>query len=279
MQLIINNKIIPVEYRTFSAGEEHVQIDTCRVKKVILEGSSTNTVTINGYLKSSKEVMQYLNLLSAVDNLDFRKDVTLYLPYLPYARQDRVCAEGQAFGLEMFIKMLLAYKPTTLMVNDVHSDVVEKLLEGTTTHLVNIKQSSTFIDYTKSPYNIYKFKDFVLVAPDKGSYLKTKEIATKLEVPMYTAKKIRNPSTGVITLTEIDCKDFKGANIWIVDDICDGGYTFTQLAKELRKSNIGKLGLFVTHGIFSKGKEVLYEQFDYVSSVYDWTFNKNEEEK
>jgi phosphoribosylpyrophosphate synthetase len=51
-------------------------------------------------------------------------------------------------------------------------------------------------------------------------------------------------------------------DILIVDDICDGGATFIELAKIIKPMNPSSLTLFVTHGIFSKGFEPLYEFID-----------------
>ena len=42
----------------------------------------------------------------------------------------------------------------------------------------------------------------------------------------------------------------------IVDDICDGGGTFSGIAQVLRANGAEKIYLCVTHGIFSKGIEI-----------------------
>ena len=44
---------------------------------------------------------------------------------------------------------------------------------------------------------------------------------------------------------------------YIIDDICDGGRTFIALAEEIRKRNVGKINLIVSHGILSYGEEPL----------------------
>ena len=83
--------------------------------------------------------------------------------------------------------------------------------------------------------------------------------------------KQRDVSTGEIVATTIDkdavmCYD----TFFVVDDICDGGRTFIELGKAIRdtKSN-AKLVLCVTHGIFSKGKEVLKPMFDEILCIND----------
>jgi ribose-phosphate pyrophosphokinase len=50
---------------------------------------------------------------------------------------------------------------------------------------------------------------------------------------------------------------FDHIHCFVVDDICDGGATFIELAKHL--SNPASLTLCVTHGIFSKGVERLFD--------------------
>jgi ribose-phosphate pyrophosphokinase len=51
----------------------------------------------------------------------------------------------------------------------------------------------------------------------------------------------------------------------IVDDICDGGRTFLEIAKTIRSErniSILKIYLVVTHGIFSAGFDELKKHFD-----------------
>ena len=56
----------------------------------------------------------------------------------------------------------------------------------------------------------------------------------------------------------------------IVDDICDGGRTFTALATELRNITSGPIFLYVTHGIFSHGLDVFKGLIDkiYVANPF-----------
>jgi ribose-phosphate pyrophosphokinase len=60
-----------------------------------------------------------------------------------------------------------------------------------------------------------------------------------------------------IPVEELAKKDFL-----IVDDICDGGRTFIELAKVLRPWTTGKIYLYVTHGIFSNGLDVFNSLID-----------------
>jgi phosphoribosylpyrophosphate synthetase len=53
--------------------------------------------------------------------------------------------------------------------------------------------------------------------------------------------------------------EVEGKNIYILDDICDGGYTFTILAKQLYELGAEEVHLVVSHGIFSKGLDPLHK--------------------
>ena len=50
----------------------------------------------------------------------------------------------------------------------------------------------------------------------------------------------------------------------MVDDIADGGASFKYLARKLKELGAAKVGLYVTHGIFSKGLETLKVDIDYI---------------
>jgi ribose-phosphate pyrophosphokinase len=54
----------------------------------------------------------------------------------------------------------------------------------------------------------------------------------------------------------------------MVDDICDGGRTFIELAKELRGMGAEKVHLYVTHGFFTKGLSVFDGIIDVVDAVH-----------
>lgn len=61
-------------------------------------------------------------------------------------------------------------------------------------------------------------------------------------------------------------EDFPNYQILIIDDLCDGGATFIAEAKYLREvlPKIRRLSLFVCHGLFTKGFNELFENFDHI---------------
>ena len=58
------------------------------------------------------------------------KRFDLIMPYIPYARQDRVCAQGESFSLKIFANMLNAVNFENVYVLDAHSDVSVSLINN-----------------------------------------------------------------------------------------------------------------------------------------------------
>jgi len=115
---------------------------------------------------------------------------------------------------------------------------------------------------------------FILISPDQGSLKKIYKLAEQIgyKGDIITCSKDRD-NDGKLTRTVVPLTkdyDFSEHNYnhtkdyIIIDDICDGGATFINIAKELKnkfnKDTQPKIYLIVTHGIFSQGLlQVIYE--------------------
>lgn len=94
---------------------------------------------------------------------------------------------------------------------------------------------------------------------------------------MVYSSKLRNIKTGKITGTNIDRvvidgkvvdnEELRDQKLLVVDDICDGGYTFIALAQELDLYGPARKELFVSHGIFSKGTGILLQCYDRIRAT------------
>jgi ribose-phosphate pyrophosphokinase len=153
---------------------------------------------------------------------------------------------------------------TRVVVLDPHSDVLEACLnnfEKADNHLI--------VKYALEDLGVINSVDEVcLVSPDAGAYKKIFDVARKFNIEkIITATKVRDMKTGNILHTEIPVLDqHNDLKYIIIDDICDGGRTFVELAKAIKAGRpTAKIYLIVTHGIFSAGYDQLSE---YVDRVY-----------
>jgi ribose-phosphate pyrophosphokinase len=114
--------------------------------------------------------------------------------------------------------------------------------------------------YPKSSIEETLFKNNIdlIVYPDKGALEKYTKAYDHLNVPFIYGEKVRDQLTGKITHYEV-VGDPQDKSILICDDICDGGATFIILTKELLRLGAKKVFLFVSHGLFSNGTQILFE--------------------
>jgi len=246
MTIYVNNK--EVESFNFSGGECHVKVNPEQISGVTY---------IVAKLNSSNSIMQLIMAVDAVRQVNADTRIELTIPYFPYARQDRVCNEGEALGVKVMADLINQLNCDKITVVDPHSDVTVKYIN-------NCEVISLSDIITQSVLaNKIKDEQITVIAPDKGAREKVLQVSEKLNADFVCASKVRDSQTGHITNTELH-GDVSGKDCIILDDICDGGRTFTQLAKVLQEGGAEKIYLYVTHGIFSHGVKILKEYFDHV---------------
>lgn len=233
---------IPVDFWKFPAGEVGVRVIPKNLPDRL-------TVTVSEDY-SSETIMQLLMLSNALRNANTKVSLTLSIPYLPYSRQDRVCSYGEANSKTVLLG-LLTKSYNTIVTFDCHSEKLEGYYD-------NVQQDVEEL--------VSHHKATALVFPDKGAkdkYYKLLPNTLKCELKILYGTKVRNES-GKITdykVSDVD-KLSKDDVVLVIDDICDGGRTFIELAKVLPE--VKKKILHVSHGIFSQGVEVLTKHYDEV---------------
>jgi len=190
-------------------------------------------------------------------------EVELYVPYFLGARSDRKFLYGETNYLKNVICPIINSQGfSKVYVVDPHSDVLEACLN-------NFAKFSNYslVDDALS-YLIKEGEEckVAIISPDAGALKKIYDVAKEFDiVNVTTATKVRDIQTGNILRTELPTMDLVGIeHIVIIDDICDGGRTFIELAKEIKKQTDRPIYLIVTHGIFSGGFNELSKYFTYI---------------
>jgi ribose-phosphate pyrophosphokinase len=245
-----NYHAIPHEIIKFGAGEVHPKLST---------NYGNTTVVVTTRIKNSDDIMTLLLMKNALKNAGVKAQ-ELIMPYIPYGRADRKCDEGEAFSLKVFADLLNSANFNKVTVFDAHSDVSLALINN----IVNISNAEyvlkAYNDFTKAVNS----NEIYMVSPDSGANKKANKVAVETGCfsKIIKCDKIRDVKTGNLSGFEVFTDDLEGKHCLIVDDICDGGFTFTGIAQELVKKNSGKIGLFISHGIFSKGFHDLMSVFE-----------------
>lgn len=289
------NSDIKYQIQKFPDGQQNVVLAKLKFEGLwgMVEGCRPNRCS---YFTPSKSVLikSRLNnwsdlelIVAAVASLRGlgAEEIHLYAPYILGARSDRKFEEGGNNYLKDVICPiinLLNFKTVTCI--DPHSDVLEACIKG----FNKIEQSKIIFDILGTDWADTKIKygNFVLISPDAGANKKTYKLAEEIRYKgdIITCSKERDTEGKLTkTIVPITMKQHnmlhKGPykDFIIIDDICDGGATFINIAKEIKAyfhesgKTESKIYLIVTHGIFSKGLEVLFEYFDgiYCTNSYD----------
>lgn len=183
--------------------------------------------------------------LSAINELN--NPVKVIIAYLPDARADK---PGN-FDIETMSKIIATGKFSEVFVLDPHSETSKSIFER------EMKKSGISVKFiypvdivSSSVVGIENRNYDAVIAPDSGARERASMVANYLNVPLITCKKKRDQETGKILYHNINDEfpDF-AKNVIVVDDICDGGYTFKLLRDSI--PDYVTSDLYVSHGIFS----------------------------
>lgn len=259
MRLILPDKSeVPFETFTFPDGQPHIKIEKPPVdSEVLMEISISSPADLFQALMAKEILDRNGNTISA------------YITYLMGARMDRPIDNSQPYTLKVVCDMIRAAGFAWIGILDPHSTTALKLLEGA--------EAAYPIGTVHKILGSYNPNRTVIVVPDAGAVTRVK-ILTQGLVGFETAHciKQRDNQTGKLSgfhVLEPELVEHKTA--FIIDDICDGGGTFVGLAKELREAGAVGVDLFVTHGLFTKGKEALVG-IDNIYAEKDWSTQNGE---
>lgn len=260
---------------SYPGGEQQVRIP----EETLPELERAHHVNVVSRPKSPEDLVRLMLLQDAILGVNENAAINLILPYLPYARADRRFVKGDCLGIRIWHRFLdLASNIVTL---DIHSEAGFQELAPL---VVNVRPES-FIQQAIENFSFRAASgDINILFPDEGA-------ATRYQIREYYgsnhrairthlhfATKVRDPLTG--RLSGFKVPDLQDRPTLIVDDICDGGGTFEGiynahltdveeswptegvLSNEMPWDNsLEFMGLYTTHGIYSKGLHSLLEKF------------------
>jgi ribose-phosphate pyrophosphokinase len=260
VKIFVNEKFhYPHKAFIFPGGEVQVRLS---------DGMPATTIRpiIRADIRNSNDIMETFLVTDALYRKYPGVEVRLVCPYFPYARQDRVCYPGEAFSAQVMINLINAQGYSSVTVWDAHSNVI---LRNGIHRVENVSAYSLIDEWGELDFLCPN--NGVVVAPDKGAVVRAEEVSCILNGGVVQAEKIRDPNTGQITGTVVHSDHIGDKDFLIVDDICDGGRTFTELAKKLKELTTGRVLLYVTHGIFSAGFDVFRGLIDHIYVANSYT--------
>lgn len=216
---------------------------TSQVWKLPDLGNKHSECNVTWTFESEAELIHLAQLKQLLD-CEFNH-VKLNIRYLPYARQDKPIGNNATFALHTFAHILNSLKFNEVWIFDPHSDEAKIAINN-----VFVIDPRNEINYALVQTQSYQ------CFPDKGAAKRYAHLNEQL-CGVVVCEKVRDQLTGDITGFKTNDTIVKDASYLIVDDICDGGRTFIEAAKVLYDGGASDVHLYVSHGIFSKGTQIL----------------------
>jgi ribose-phosphate pyrophosphokinase len=216
---------------------------TSQVWKLPFDIRMSRHVFIEWVFEQESEFLWLAQLKELFDN--HGADSDLSMPYLPYGRQDKQIVSGDAFALRTFARLINHLNFYRVTCIDPHSEVAAEMIKN-----LVVTPATGFIESACK-----EAQPDILCYPDEGARQKYSKLINREYI---WGEKIRDHTSGTILSYKL-----MGAviarKVLIVDDICDGGATFTWLSRELLKAGAREISLYVTHGLFTKGLDPLIQ--------------------
>ena len=216
---------------------------------------SEGIIKVEFIFEDESEVFHLCQLSDLIHEIYYftvrKKSLSLILrsDFLPYSRQDKDVNNNATFALTTFVNLITEFYDRINTI-DVHSNKFPDEIISSSPILQVFKA----LHHSESEYVVY---------PDEGA---CSRYSNSFNIPFIVFEKVRDQITGNITgikvkeQSEPELSSLSDTNVLIIDDICDGGRTFIECSKVLDKEYSPKsINLYVSHGIFSKGTQVLYD--------------------
>lgn len=228
----------PLKIEDYANGcFEVILKDDVRNKIVFLvQTSSPDFCDLHGNLW---ELFQMIDAALKCDT----KEVIVVMPYVSYARSDKVYTPGMTISGELLVRLLEITGMRRFIGIDFHSRKFGEFFSKET-KLYHLSALPLITEYLKKR----NLENTILLPGDQGALKNIFLLVKELSVPFGTVEKKR------ISDTEVKIEkikgEFSGKNVIILDDEISAGTTVKALGKELESRGIKSLSIAVTHGVF-----------------------------
>jgi ribose-phosphate pyrophosphokinase len=234
IKLKINNQDINIIIKDFPDGTPKINFDDFDI-------SNNNNISLVWKFDNMNELFVLYSVKKSLDYIFREKNeniFSLYMPYIPNARMDRIKAKTEVFTLKYFCDIINQMKFNNVYVINAHSDVSLALLNN----------CEDLLKHTIMK-NLLEIADFdTIMYPDLGACKRYSNLLSG-KYGVVVGNKNRDWNTGEIKGYDIigDENNIKDKTVLIIDDISSMGTTFFYAGLRLKDLGAKKVLLYVTH--------------------------------
>jgi ribose-phosphate pyrophosphokinase len=233
MATLTGFEAVPVASKVFPDGESYIRLEaSVKDEHVAIVQTTCKPQDTN--------LMQLAFMANAAKRNGARK-VTVIVPYLAYARQDKIFLEGENVSIETIAAMLKAAGTDQLVTVNIHAEDTLNRFPFPAKNLSAIPLLAEH--FVKKGYE----KAFAL-APDKGARYIAEQAKAVLGGESGNLEKQRDRYTGQTTHSGAHL-NVKDKTVIIFDDITSTGGTIVSAAKILRTQGAKHIYAACVHGL------------------------------
>jgi ribose-phosphate pyrophosphokinase len=224
-------KKVPVAHRIFPDGESYVRLEGNVQNEHVAIVQTTSTA-------QDTRLMQLAFMADAAKRNGAGK-VTAVVPYMAYARQDKMFLQGEGISIETIARMLQAAGVDALVTVNIHA-------ENALTKFPFPAKTLSAIPLLAEHFVQKGYEKAFALAPDKGAMYIAEQARAVLGGEAGHLDKQRDRHTGQTTQTAAHL-DVKGKTVIIFDDIISTGGTIVGAAKILRERGAARIFTACVH--------------------------------
>lgn len=230
-----------VEFNSFEDGDIHCTI--------------TNTTYIRGgdiiikhylYPNQNEQIMRLILLTEALKDMGARS-INAFIPYLPYARQDKVHHDGEVAAARILCRTLRKSGINTLYNVDNHfmKGMQEEKVEGLVVKSILIQEY--LMDYFIKTFGD---TDYLVVGPDNGAAYLTNGITMQKQRANSYVRTTNNVIVNSVEVMKHSHLKINTNTVIVTDDMISTGSTMIMAVQNLQKREVSNIYAMASHGLF-----------------------------
>jgi len=215
------------EFKTFPDNEMYIRIiDEIGPEAVIVQSTATDS--------------DYVALLQLIDACSTADRIHVVIPYMGYARQDKIFKRGEALSARAMARPIEADNVITVNIHET------SVLDHFQCDTVNVNAAPLMGQYIR---DMDHFRNPVILAPDEGAKGLVASAAEKLGIDYdYLEKKRLSGDTVQVAPKNLDVKD---RDVVILDDIVSTGGTMAEAVRMLREQGAADVYIACIHPVLA----------------------------
>ena len=230
-----------VELKRFPDGESY-----CRLEKI--EGLAGQNVVILHRLfpDPDQNLVTLLQMMYGAKENGVR-DIFLIIPYLPYARADKIWLSGEVISAKLLIKLLHFAGAREIATWDCHFLKKPGIHDYENVRIHNLCNGPELVAFLRAAS-----PDALVVSPDAGAKYLVGDEGLFMRKERGDYSKSSNQAFRPVAKMEADF-EVSGKPVVLIDDMIAGGGTMVKATQKMLEMGAESVSCASTHGLFLHG--------------------------